>query len=295
MPEIMISKTGGPKKSISTPLDLMILRAERAEHALQNSSKSFATLKIIQKNSDDIIQATKEIVTHLQEVLKKISKDAAQKNIVLEELKEIVERNRIHLEKKVSEYSQIHNLAFIDALTGLPNRRLLDDRLNQIILNNKRWKSYSAAIFVDIDRFKAINDTYGHEVGDAFLIAVANRLTACIRASDTVARYGGDEFVVLLDSLDGNLKEAQKEASMVAGKILASLVLPYTLRIKDGKKAVKAIEHHSFSSLGIAMFDGVMADKDSILDRADKAMYISKNKGGNTISFAVLPESAKKL
>lgn len=295
MPEIMISKTGEPKKSISTPLELMILRAEKAEHALQNSRESFATLKIIQKNSDDIIQATKEIVTHLQEVLEKNSKDATQKNIVLEELKEIVERNRIHLEKKVSEYSQIHNLAFIDALTGLPNRRLLDDRLNQIILNNKRWKSYSAAIFVDIDRFKAINDTYGHEVGDAFLIAVANRLTACIRASDTVARYGGDEFVVLLDSLDGNLKEAQKEASMVAGKILASLVLPYTLGIKDGKKAVKAIEHHSFSSLGIAMFDGVMADKDSILDRADKAMYISKNKGGNTISFAVLPESAKKL
>ncbi|MBU3621573.1 GGDEF domain-containing protein [Polynucleobacter sp. CS-Odin-A6] len=272
----------------------MSLRAEKAENALQNSSESFATLKIIQKNSDNIIQATKEIVTHLQEVLKKNSKDAEQKNIVLEELKEIVEKNRIHLEKKVSEYSQIHNLAFIDALTGLPNRRLLDDRLNQIILNNKRWKSYSAAIFVDIDRFKAINDTYGHEAGDALLIGVASRLTACIRASDTVARYGGDEFVVLLDSLDGNLKEAQKEANLVASKILTSLALPYTLRIRDGKKAIKAIEYQSFSSLGIAMFDGVMSDKESILDRADKAMYLSKNKGGNTIRFAVLPEQAKK-
>ena len=290
----MISKTGEPKKSINKPLELMELRAEKAEHTLQNSSESFATLKIIQKNSDDIIQATKEIVIHLQEVLKKNSKDAAQKNIVLEELKEIVEKNRIHLEKKVSEYSQIHNLAFIDVLTGLPNRRLLDDRLNQIILNNKRWRSYSAAIFVDIDRFKAINDTYGHKAGDALLIGVANRLTACIRASDTVARYGGDEFVVLLDSLDGNLEEAQKEANLVATKILPSLVAPYTLHTRDGKKALKAIEYQSFSSLGIAMFDGVMSDKESILDRADKAMYLSKNKGGNTIQFAVLPEQVKK-
>jgi len=290
----MISNTGEPKKEISTPLELMLLRAEKAENALINSSESFATLKIIQKNSDNIIQATKEIVTHLQEVLKKNSKDAAQNNLVLEELKEIVERNRIHLEKKVSEYSQIHNLAFIDALTGLPNRRLLDDRLNQIILNNKRWKSYSAAIFVDIDQFKAINDTYGHEAGDALLIGVASRLTACIRASDTVARYGGDEFVVLLDSLDGDLEEAQQEANIVASKILASLALPFTLSIRDGKKDVKAIEYQSFSSLGIAMFDGVMSDKESILDRADKAMYLSKNKGGNTIRFAILPEEAKK-
>ena len=290
----MISNTEEPNKRISTPLELMSLRAEKAENALINSSESFATLKIIQKNSDNIIQATKEIVTHLQEVLKKNSKDAAQNNLVLEELKEIVERNRIHLEKKVSEYSQIHNLAFIDALTGLPNRRLLDDRLNQIILNNKRWKSYSAAIFVDIDQFKAINDTYGHEAGDALLIGVASRLTACIRASDTVARYGGDEFVVLLDSLDGDLEEAQKEANIVASKILASLALPFTLSIRDGKKDVKAIEYQSFSSLGIAMFDGVMSDKESILDRADKAMYLSKNKGGNTIRFAILPEEAKK-
>ena len=290
----MISNTGEPKKEISTPLELMLLRAEKAENALINSSESFATLKIIQKNSDNIIQATKEIVTHLQEVLKKNTKDAAQNNLVLEELKEIVERNRIHLEKKVSEYSQIHNLAFIDALTGLPNRRLLDDRLNQIILNNKRWKSYSAAIFVDIDQFKAINDTYGHEAGDALLIGVASRLTACIRASDTVARYGGDEFVVLLDSLDGDLEEAQQEANIVASKILASLALPFTLSIRDGKKDVKAIEYQSFSSLGIAMFDGVMSDKESILDRADKAMYLSKNKGGNTIRFAILPEEAKK-
>jgi diguanylate cyclase (GGDEF)-like protein len=290
----MILKTREAKNKIATPPASIILDTEKAEYALKDSSESFATLKIIQKNSDDIIQATKEIVTRLQEVLKENGKDAEQKNVTLEELKVIVERNRIRLEKKVAEYSQIHNLAFIDALTGLPNRRLLDDRLNQVILNNKRWKSYSAAIFVDIDKFKAINDTHGHDAGDELLIEIANRLKACIRASDTVARYGGDEFVVLLDSLDGNLEEAKNEASIVANKILASLTLPYTLHLKDGKKEVQSIQYHSFSSLGIAMFDGVMSDKDNILDRADKAMYLSKSKGGNAIRFAVLPEQAKK-
>lgn len=215
-----------------------------------------------------------------------------KKNILLKELKLIVEKNRIVLEKKISEYSHIHDLAFIDALTGLPNRRLLDDRLNQIILNNKRWKSYSAAIFVDIDKFKAINDTHGHDAGDELLIEVAQRLKACTRDSDTVARYGGDEFVVLLDNLNGNLEEAQKETHLVADKILASLVLPYTLHLREGKKVIKTIEYQSFASLGIAMFDGVMSDKESILDRADKAMYLSKSKGGKTIRFAVLPEQA---
>lgn len=227
-------------------------------------------------------------------MLKENGKDAEQKNITLEELKVIVERNRIRLEKKVAEYSQIHNLAFIDALTGLPNRRLLDDRLNQVILNNKRWKSYSAAIFVDIDKFKAINDTHGHDAGDELLIEIANRLKACIRASDTVARYGGDEFVVLLDSLDGDLEEAKIEANIVANKILTSLILPYTLHLKEAKKDIQPIQYQSFSSLGIAMFDGAMSDKDNILDRADKAMYLSKAKGGNAIRFAVLPEQAKK-
>ena len=187
----MTSKAAGRKKSISTPLELMSLRAEKAEHALEDSSKSLDALKVIQENGYNIVKATQEIVVSLQAAIKENDKDAAQKNIALEELKAIVEANRISIEKRELEYREIHDMAFIDALTGLPNRRLLNDRLNQIILNNKRWKSFSAAIFVDLDKFKTINDTFGHDAGDELLLGVANRLKACIRDSDTVARYGG--------------------------------------------------------------------------------------------------------
>lgn len=278
------------KKEESTPLELMTLRAEKAELALQDSSKSLTALRMIQKNGNDIVQATQEIVASLQAAIKENDKDATQKNIALEELKKIVEENRLSLEKRTLEYVEIHDMAYIDVLTDLPNRRLLNDRLNQIILNNKRWKSFSAAIFVDLDKFKTINDTFGHDAGDELLLGVANRLKACIRDSDTVARYGGDEFVVLLDNLDGKLEQAQREAQLVAGKILASLILPYTLHLREGKKIVRTIEYQIFASLGIAMFDGMMSDKPFILDRADKAMYLSKSLGGNTIRIAVFPE-----
>lgn len=293
-PEIMVSKAADNKKGAKTSLELMILRAEKAELALQDSSKSLEALRVIQKNGHDIVQATQEIVVSLQAAIKENDKDAAQKNIALEELKKIVEENRKSLEKRASEYSEIHDMAFIDVLTGLPNRRLLNDRLNQIILNNKRWKSYSAAVFVDLDKFKTINDTYGHDAGDELLLGVANRLKACIRDSDTVARYGGDEFVVLLDNLDGTVEVAQEQAYLVASKILASLIVPYSLHLRDGKKIVKTIEYQIFASLGITMFDGVMSDREFILDRADKAMYLSKSKGGNTIRIAALPEQAKE-
>lgn len=290
----MILKAVKHEKGTNTPLGLMTLRAEKAEYALQDSSKSLTALRMIQKNGSDIVLATQEIVASLQAAIKENDKDATQKNIALEELKKIVEENRINLEKTALEYKAIHDMAFIDVLTGLPNRRLLNDRLNQIILNNKRWKSFSAAIFVDLDKFKTINDTYGHDAGDELLLGVANRLKACIRNSDTVARYGGDEFVVLLDNLDGKLVEAQKQAHLVASKILASLLLPYTLHLREGRKIVRSIEYQINASLGIAMFDGVMSDKEFILDRADKAMYLSKSKGGNTIQVAVLPEQAKQ-
>jgi len=181
----MLSKPTKKKKGVNTSLELMTLRAEKAEFDLQDKSKSLEALQVIQKNGYEIVQSTQAIVASLQAAIKENDKDAAQKNIALEELKKIVEENRRSLEKRTLEYNAIHDMAFIDALTGLPNRRLLNDRLNQIILNNKRWKSFSAAVFVDLDKFKTINDTYGHDAGDEVLLAVANRLKACIRDSDT--------------------------------------------------------------------------------------------------------------
>lgn len=278
------------KQKVRAPIELMTLRAESAEKALEDCNRSLESLRISYENNCKIIQSTKEIVRVLHEEIKNNTRDAYIEHLALEGLKEIIEKNRISLEKSALDYEKIQAIAFLDDLTGLPNRRLLDDRLHQIIINNKRWSSYSAAIFVDLDKFKDVNDIYGHYTGDELLISVADRLKSCIRESDTVARYGGDEFVVLLDKLDGNLENAEHQANIVACKILKYLIIPYTLHTKGLNKVIREFEYQNYASLGIAMFDGVISDKDGILDRADKAMYQAKCDGGKTIRFAALPE-----
>ena len=274
------------KTDIDTPLELMRLRAEEAESALEISNESLSSLKDIQENSLEIIEATKETVVSMQKTIKDNREDTKKKELALEELRSVVEKNRASLERSAVEYDEIHEMAFIDPLTRLPNRRLLDDRLNQIILNNRRWNSYSAAIYVDLDKFKLINDTYGHDAGDELLIAVGNRLKGCIRESDTVSRYGGDEFVVLLDHLDGNFMEAKVQAEMIANKLLTSFTPSFTLHARKGKLMPQSIEYQIFASLGVMMFDGIMTDKASIIGKADKAMYRAKSAGGKSIQFA---------
>lgn len=190
------------------------------------------------------------------------------------------------LKKITKKYNEIHKIAFIDELTRLPNRRLLSDRLQQIILNNKRWESFSAAIFIDLDKFKSINDTYGHDIGDALLIAISKRLRLCLRESDTVARYGGDEFVVLLDHLDGNLTQAKKEAHAIGDKILSTLCMVYPLLIQKSVSITERIGYQINASMGICVFNGALSDQSQILAAADKAMYEAKRHGGHCIRFS---------
>lgn len=245
---------------IATPLELMEIRAAKAEDALKHSNEEVNSLKVNQEDNLKVIQKNGELIANLKTTI-------ARNNAV--------------------ESDEVHRMAFLDPLTGLPNRRLLDDRLSQMVLNNKRRNSYSAAIFVDLDKFKLVNDLYGHETGDDLLIAVSNRLKKCIRESDTVARYGGDEFVVLLDHLDVDLLAATKSAHLIASNILDELTPAYTLHLREGKRILKTMQYECFSSLGVAMFDGLLEDKGAILDRADKAMYLSKSEGGKTIRFAI--------
>ncbi len=269
-----------------TSLDLMLHRAKTAESALKISNEALSSLENIQKNSLEIIRETKEVVLSMQTKIKEKDESAAKNELALKELMSIVDKNRANIERSAVDYDAIHEIAFFDPLTKLPNRRMLDDRLNQIILNNKRWNSYSAAIFIDLDKFKEINDTHGHNAGDALLIAFGERIKGCIRETDTVARYGGDEFVVLLDRFDGNLKEATKLAQMIANKLLTTLTPIYTLNVHEEKEIMKSIECECFASLGVAMFNGVITDKTYIIDRADKAMYSAKYAGGKRIQFA---------
>ena len=177
----------------------------------------------------------------------------------------------------------VRQLAFHDALTGLPNRRLLKDRLAQAMAASARSGCYGALMFLDLDNFKPLNDTHGHEVGDLLLIEVANRLKSCVRQADTVARFGGDEFVVMIGMLDVDEEESAAQARIIAEKVRCTLSEPYLLIIVTAGQADKAVEHHCSVSLGVTFFIGDEASQEEILKRADEAMYQAKEAGRNSI------------
>jgi diguanylate cyclase (GGDEF)-like protein/PAS domain S-box-containing protein len=184
--------------------------------------------------------------------------------------------------KKIEE--QIRNFAFFDALTQLPNRRLLNDRLSQTMLTSKRSGHYGALMFLDMDNFKPLNDVHGHAAGDLLLVEVARRITLCVREVDTVARYGGDEFVVMLSDLDSDKVESIAQAAIIAEKIRNSLSEPYVLSLRQGSE-VKTIVHHGSSSIGVVLFINHEASVEDLIKWSDSAMYMAKNDGRNTVRF----------
>lgn len=171
---------------------------------------------------------------------------------------------------------QIKNLAFYDSLTQLTNRRLFLDRLNQAMASSARSGQRGALLFLDLDHFKTLNDTLGHDVGDLLLQQVAERLTSCVREGDTVSRLGGDEFVVLLVDLSEQAIEAASQTKGIAEKILLSLNQPYQLGTR---------RHHSTPSIGATLFVGHTLDSEELLKQADIAMYQAKSDGRNAIRF----------
>jgi diguanylate cyclase (GGDEF)-like protein/PAS domain S-box-containing protein len=179
----------------------------------------------------------------------------------------------------------ILNLASYDSLTRLPNRRLLDDRLGQTMAASKRSGRYGALMFLDLDNLKLLNDTYGHHVGDLLLMEVARRIGSCVREVDTVARFGGDEFVVILTELDVDKTESTTQSGIVAEKLRAILAKPYVLKVKQEGKAETTLEHHCTSSIGVVLFLNHEAGAQEIMKRADMAMYQAKEAGGNLIRF----------
>ena len=181
---------------------------------------------------------------------------------------------------------RVRELAFHDPLTGLPNRRLLNDRLGQAIAQSKRSGMYGAVLFLDLDNFKPLNDEHGHGAGDLLLIEVAARLRECVRAIDTVARFGGDEFVVVLGALQTSYDGSLALARNVAEKIGAVLARPYHLAIHRHDEVVVEIQHRCTSSIGGALYFDNEVRQEEILKRADSAMYRAKNAGRNRICFA---------
>jgi len=192
-------------------------------------------------------------------------------------IRNIAERKRLE--------DQVRQMAFHDTLTKLPNRRLLGDRLSQTMAANKRTGCHGVMIFLDLDNFKLVNDAHGHAVGDSLLIEVANRLKSCVREMDTVARFGGDEFVVMIGDLDADDAESRSETEIVAKKLRAALAIPYVLKIQHEGAAETTVEHQCTASIGVALFGKHETSPDNILKWADTAMYQAKEAGRNLIRF----------
>jgi diguanylate cyclase (GGDEF)-like protein len=193
----------------------------------------------------------------------------------------------IDITQQVQMEDQVRQLAFFDSLTGLANRRLFDDRLNQCIHWCKRSRRYGALLFLDLDNFKPLNDAHGHRAGDLLLMQVATRMKACVREIDTVARFGGDEFVVLLVELTGERATSVTEAAMVAEKIRAAIGRPFVLKLADDRDhEPRTAEHNCSASIGVAMFGENEATAENVLLLADKAMYEAKQHGRNQVWFS---------
>ena len=182
----------------------------------------------------------------------------------------------IDLTQRKAAEEEIKTLAFYDMLTHLPNRRLLVDRMQQALATAKRHERHGALLILDLDNFKSLNDTRGHDRGDALLEQVAHRLRECVHVDDTVARPGGDEFAVLLEDLGDTPEEAAAQSEEMGKRILAALREPYLI---DGEA------HHSTMSVGITVFGGGQDSADELFKRSELAMYQAKAAGRNTLQF----------
>lgn len=178
-------------------------------------------------------------------------------------------------DRKAAE-NKIQHLAFYDSLTQLPNRRFLMERLSHALARSCHDSGGGALLFIDLDNYKTLNDTFGHDKGDLLLQHVAGRLLSCVRASDTVARLGGDEFVIILEDLSTVLSEAASHAKLLGEKILATLKEPY---------ALGPVQYFGSASMGITLFEHQGESPNEVLRRADLAMYRAKGEGRNTLRF----------
>jgi diguanylate cyclase (GGDEF)-like protein len=227
------------------------------ELAFQNEEK--------EKRAAELVIANKELAFQNEEKEKRVAE-------LFIANKELAFQNEV----KGMLATELNNLAFYDPLTGLSNRRFLLDRLRRAFVTSKRSGQDGAVMYIDLDKFKDLNDTLGHNFGDLLLQQTAHRLQSCMRKIDTVARLGGDEFVVMLEELSHEPIQAALQAKTVGDKILAALNQPYLLATQ---------EYHSTVSVGATLFSDQPNSAEDLLKRADIAMYQAKKGGGNTLRF----------
>lgn len=191
----------------------------------------------------------------------------------------------VELAKDKKESEELWKLSFYDPLTNLPNRRLLSDRMTQIMAASSRTGDHVALMMLDLDNFKPLNDFHGHVMGDLLLVEVGRRLMACVREMDTVARFGGDEFVVVMGGLDADRVKSTEQARQVAEKVRLSLSQPYLLKMQSADSLPRVIEHRCSASVGVVVFVNHESNQDDVLKSADAAMYRAKAAGRNAVQF----------
>jgi diguanylate cyclase (GGDEF)-like protein len=254
------------------------LASANKELAYQNDEKgkraaelAIANKELAYQNDEKSKRAAELATANIELAYQNDEKDKRAAELAIAN-KELAYQN----DEKDKRAAELNNLAFYDPLTGLPNRRLLIDRLHHAIDSSIRTRSLSVVMFIDLDKFKDINDTLGHGHGDLLLEQTAQRLESCIRKGDTAARFGGDEFVLIIENLGNSLAEATAIANIVGDKIVATLSSPYNLFTH---------EHNGTASIGAVFFGHDRATAEDILKQADIAMYQAKQAGRNTLVF----------
>ncbi len=239
------------------------------------------SIKLLQANSVDIMNATNSVLTEVESKFEKLKQKDELRIKTIHNLRKIIQKNKTSIQASNIALNAINLIVMFDQLTGLPNRRLLEDRLNQLLKYNQRWGTYGAIIFLDLDKFKILNDEFGHHFGDNLLKSVAQRLNSIVRDTDTVSRYGGDEFVIVLKSLKGNILESSTQVEKIALNILNGFRQSFKIpKLKGG-----FIECEISASLGVIIFGEDRVSPNQLLDWADEAMYLAKSEGGNNIKF----------
>lgn len=240
---------------IGESVGILVPTGLRADHANHYAS-FFSTANRRQMGCGADVKALCKDGSELPVEINLSKIEAGQNSLVACVVRDISDRQRME--------NELRNLAYYDPLTQLPNRRLLFERLKQALRVSQRNQSYGALLFLDLNKFKQLNDAYGHETGDELLVEVAQRLRGITRATDTVARLGGDEFVVLLEDIGPNDATASECAAQLVNKISQSLSEPY---------GIEGIWYHISASIGVSLFVGDNADADQIIKDADAAMY----------------------
>lgn len=268
------------QRQLNTARDAYLAGIERFEHTRLWSLSALGVAMLVMSWLG--LMLTTSIVNPLKRVIAifgKIAQNQYDTPITIagrDEISQVMRALQVMQAKLGQNEKALHQLAFYDALTQLPNRRLMHDRLERALAAGSRSRLYGAVLIIDLDNFKNLNDTRGHDVGDQLLVEVALRLQLCVRQTDTVARLGGDEFIVMLVDLGADEAQAGLQAESVGEKILSTLTRACLLANKP---------YHPSASLGACLFLGQNTSLGNLLKSADSAMYQAKASGRNTLRF----------